>query len=204
MELTFEESTALVLQIATGIALAASAGLRAFLPLFVVGVAGRMEWIPLTSSFEWLASWPALTVFGCAVIVEIAGDKFPVVDHFLDSAQVLIKPIAGTMLAASVLTDLSPLQAAVLALIIGGGVAEGVHLAKAKARVVSTATTAGVGNPILSVIEDGVAAVGSVAAIVAPLLAVFVLALAVLAFAWLLHRWLRSRAHPPAVPLGSR
>ena len=204
MELSLHDGTALALQIATGIALAASAGLRAFLPLFVVGVAGRMDWIPLTSSFEWLAGWPALTVFGCAVLIEITGDKFPVIDHFLDSAQILIKPVAGTMLAASVLTELTPLQATALALIIGGGVAEGVHLAKAKTRVLSTVTTGGLGNPVLSVIEDVGAVLGSVAAIVAPLLAVLVLLTGVVFFAWLLHRWLRAGSRTPAVPLGSR
>jgi len=204
VELSLHDGTALAIQVATGIALAASAGLRAFLPLFVVGVAGRMEWIPLTSSFEWLAGWPALTVFGCAVLVEIVGDKFPVIDHFLDSAQVLIKPVAGTMLAASVLTELSPLQAAVLALIIGGGVAEGVHLAKAKTRIVSTATTGGLGNPVLSVIEDVGAALGSIAAIVAPLLAVLVFLFVAGFLAWLFYRWLRAGSRARVVPLGPR
>jgi len=197
-----QQGTALALQIATGIALAASAGLRAFLPLFVVGVAGRMDWIPLAPSFEWLAGWPALTVFGCAVLFEIAGDKFPVIDHFLDSIQVLVKPVAGTVLAASVLTDLSPLEATTLALIVGGGVSEGVHLAKAKARLLSTATTGGVGNPVLSVVEDIVAGIGSLAAIVAPLVVLAVLLMAGSVLAWIAFRWLRGRGRAPAVPQG--
>jgi len=203
MELTLADGTALALQIATGIALAACAGLRAFLPLLVVGVAGRMDWIPLTRSFEWMADWPALIVFGCAVVIEILGDKFPVVDHFLDSAQVLIKPVAGTMLAASVLTQLTPLQATVLALIIGGGVAEGVHLAKAQVRLASTATTGGVANPLLSFLEDIAAGLGSLLSLVFPILACLVLLALIVGLVWWLQRRRRYAARPPAIPLGS-
>jgi hypothetical protein len=174
------ESTALqvsiiVAQVASGIGLAACAGLRAFLPLLVVGIAGRVEWIPLTGKFEWLASTPALVVLGVAVVVEILGDKFPVVDHFLDSIQVIVKPIAGAVLAASVLAELTPLQASVLGLISGGTVAGTVHLTKANLRLVSSATTVGLANPVLSVIEDVVVFVGSVLALVVPVLLVLFL-----------------------------
>ena len=119
-------------QVVMGIGLAASAGLRAFLPLLIVGVAGRFEVLPLSDTFDWLASTPALVVFGVAVVVEVLADKFPVVDSALDSIQVFVKPVAGTILAASVITELSPLQTAVLALATGGVVAGGVQLAKAK------------------------------------------------------------------------
>ena len=66
-----------------------------------------------TRTFQWLESWPALTVLGVAVVTEILADKFPVVDNFLDAAQTFVKPVAGTILAASVLSELSPLQARV-------------------------------------------------------------------------------------------
>ncbi len=82
-----EATLAVLAQIAMGLSLAACAGLRAFLPLFVVGAAGRLEWIPLTDSFAWMTSWPALLVFGFAVLTELLGDKFPLVDHFLDALQ---------------------------------------------------------------------------------------------------------------------
>src|SRR5512145_2759755 len=111
---------AVAVQIAMGLGLAASAGLRAFLPLLVAGVAGRLDLLPLSESFAWLGSTPALVVFGVAVVAEVLGDKIPVVDHFLDALHTLLKPIAGTVVAASVLTDLPPLPATVLSLITGG------------------------------------------------------------------------------------
>ncbi|HXV74709.1 MAG TPA: DUF4126 domain-containing protein [Candidatus Polarisedimenticolaceae bacterium] len=170
-------------QVASGIGLAACAGLRAFLPLLVVGVAGRSGWIPLSEPFAWLESTPALVVFGVAVVLEIVADKVPVVDHALDGLQAWVKPVAGTILAASVLVELSPLQATVLGLITGGAVAETVHLTKAGLRLASTTTTAGVANPLLSIAEDLGAAAGSLLAIVVPLLVVLV-ALVTIVIAW--------------------
>jgi len=184
---------AVAVQIAMGLGLAASAGLRAFLPLLVAGAAGRLDLLPLSDSFAWLASTPALVVFGVAVVAEVLGDKIPVVDHFLDALHTLVKPIAGTVLAASVLTDLPPLPATVLSLVTGGAVSEAVHLTKAKLRLLSTATTAGLGNPVLSVVEDLGAVAGSVAAVAVPLLIAFA-ALVALFCVWILLRRSRGSA----------
>ena len=165
----------LLLQILMGIGLAASAGLRAFLPLLVVGIAGRAGWVPLSESFAWLAGWPTLIVLGVAVLAEVLSDKFPAVDNFLDLIQVFVKPVAGAILVASVVTDLSPLQTTVLALILGSGTAGTVHVIKAKTRLVSTVSTAGAANPVLSVAEDTAALGGSVLALIVPLVMVLML-----------------------------
>jgi len=179
-----------------GIGLASCAGLRAFLPLLVVGAAGRLDLIPLTRSFEWLESWPALTVFGIAVVSEFLADKFPVVDHFLDSVQVFVKPIVGTILMASVLTELTPLQATVLGVIGGGTTAGVVHLGKAKLRLASSVTTAGTANPVLSLVEDVGAFLGSIASLVVPLLMLFLLILFAILAVLAYRHWRRTRAIP--------
>jgi len=193
VESTATQVSILVAQVASGIGLAACAGLRAFLPLFIVGLAGRLEWIPLTGKFEFLASTPALIVFGVAVLAEFLADKVPVVDHFLDSIQAFVKPIVGAVLAASVLAELTPLQASVLGLVTGGTVAGAIHLTKANLRLVSSATTAGLGNPVLSVIEDLGALLGSVMALIVPLLLVLLL-VGVLIGVWSFIRRVRRRA----------
>jgi len=194
MEVTWGHAAALLLQVAMGISLAACAGLRAFLPLLIVGAAGRADLLPLTRSFEWLESWPALTVFGVAVLAEFLADKFPVVDHLLDAAQTFVKPVAGTILMASVLTELTPLQATVLGLVAGGTSAGAVHLGKAKLRLASSVATAGTGNPVVSFIEDVAAVIGTLASLVVPLLMIFVLVLAVLAGWWAYRQWRRGRS----------
>jgi len=194
---TLQETFSLLVQIATGISLAACAGLRVFLPLLVVGAAGRLDYLPLSSSFEWLESTPALIVFGVAVIVELLADKVPVVDSFLDIAQTAVKPIAGTILAASVITELSPLQTVAIGIVLGGSAAGAVHLLKANTRVVALATTGGVGNPVVSVVEDAGALIGSVGAILVPVIMLVLL----LVMAWLTvlaFRRFRRRATSPA------
>jgi len=183
----------IVAQVAAGIGLAACAGLRAFLPLLVVGACGRAGWLGLSGPFEWLATWPALVVFGVAVVVEILADKIPVVDHLLDVVQGVVKPAAGAALVVAVVTDLTPLQATVLGILGGGGTAAVVHVAKAKVRLLSSALTSGLGNPILSLMEDVVTGLGSVVAIVAPLLVILFFLSALFLLFLLLRRFhLRS------------
>ena len=190
MDFTLAEGAQLTAQLAMGISLAACAGLRAFLPLLIVGVAGRMDLVPLSSSFEWLSGWPAITVFSVAVVAELAGDKFPVVDNFLDVVQGFAKPVAGTILVAGMVTDLGGLQTAVLSIVTGGAVAGGVHLTKSSLRAASTVTTAGFGNPLLSFAEDGVSLAGSFLALIAPIVA-FVMMLVFFVVGILLLRKIR-------------
>jgi hypothetical protein len=189
MELGWQEGSLMAAHILMGIGLAAVSGLRAFLPLFVVGAAGRMDWVPLSESFNWLESTPSLIVFGAAVLIELTADKFPLVDHALDAVQSLIKPLAGAFVMATVVADWAPLYVTVLSIIVGGSAAGVVHLTKAKVRLLSTATTAGLGNPLLSASEDSVALAGSVGSILAPPLLLFVLLLlAATALAYLITR----------------
>jgi len=167
-------------QVAMGIGLAASAGLRAFLPLLVISIAGKVGWVPLADRFEWLATWPAVIVFGVAVVMELLADKIPLIDNLLDTLQVCIKPVVGALLAVAVLTELEPLPATVLGIMAGASSAGIVHIVKAKARLLSSALTAGIGNPILSLIEDAVALIGSVLSVIVPFLIVVVVALAII------------------------
>jgi uncharacterized membrane protein len=188
-----DEWGTLLLQVAAGVSLAACAGLRAFLPLLVVGISGRMGWLTLSDRFEWLSSWPALVIFGVAVVTEIVSDKFPVIDHLLDVLQSFVKPVAGALLVAAVVRDLTPLQTTVLGILGGGGTAAVVHVAKAKVRLLSSAVTAGLGNPILSLGEDVVTAAGSILAILAPFLVLLFFGVAI-ALLWLLFRRFQLRS----------
>jgi len=186
-------------QVAMGLSLAACAGLRAFLPMFVVGVGGRLDWIPLTSHFEWLATTPALIVFGAAVVAELVADKVPWLDNVLDLVQSFVKPVAGVVAAAAVLHDLTPLQGTVLAIVLGAGAAGVVHAGKSTVRLASTAVTGGVANPVLSVAEEGGAWTLALAAIWVPLIAAaVVLVLAVAAFLAVRRHRLRARDLRPA------
>lgn len=175
------DAALLTTQLAMGFALAACVGVRTFLPLLAAGVLARLGYVSLGEHFEWMAKTPALVVFGSAAAFEILADKVPWLDHALHAAEAFVKPLAGTLIAASVLTELDPVTAITLGLIAGGTVAGLVQALRGTARVASTALTGGLGNPVLSVFDDAVATVGLVLAFVVPVLAaIVVIAVAVL------------------------
>jgi hypothetical protein len=74
------------------------------------------------------------------------------------------------------LVDLSPLFTWGLAIIAGGGTATVINSATAATRLTSTATTGGIGNPIVSTVETGTAAVMSFVSVFLPIIG-FVLVL---------------------------
>lgn len=176
--------------LALAIALAASAGLRAWLPLLLAGGLARLGVLDLGPSFQFLASNKALILFGVATVIEIVGDKVPAVDHALDIVGTPLRPAVGALLAASVLGTVSdPLTALVLGTAVGAPTALVPHAAKSALRAASTAVTGGMANPLLSLVEDAVSIVTFVAAILVPALVVCVLGVTL----FLAARWLRRR-----------
>lgn len=141
-----------------GLALAASTGLNTFLPLLMLAGAAHFKLVNaenlLNGHFAWIASPGAITALSLATAAEIVGDKIPVVDHALDSLGTFLRPIVGAFAAASVFTHADPTTAAIAGLALGAPLAFGFHAAKAGTRAASTTTTLGIGNPILSVLED--------------------------------------------------
>jgi hypothetical protein len=184
-------------QLAMGFALAACVGLRTFLPLLAAGLLARAGYVSMGASFAWMESTPALVVFGSAVVFEFLADKVPGLDHALHAVEAFVKPVAATLLAASLFTNLDPLLAMTLGLIGGGAIAGTVHVARGTARLISTGTTGGLGNPLLSFVDDGLAIAGIVMAILVPILA----ALVVLIVAIMGVRFFRQRRRKPAEPI---
>jgi len=182
-----------------GVGIAAAAGLRAFLPLFAMGIAHRFGLIGLHEKFEWLSSDVALVALGAATVVEVLADKVPVVDHFLDLAATFLRPIAAALAAYAFLIHWPTPWGQIVALILGAG-ALAMHTAKSHVRLGSTVTTAGAANPILSFVEDGAAFALIVAAILAPLAAVLLL---IFLFAWLLRRRKRRTVRAAETPAQS-
>jgi len=179
----------LIWQLMMGFGLAASAGLRAFLPLLVVGLAGRFELIGLGERFTWMATDTALIVFAVAVVIEVLGDKIPIVDHTLDAVGTFARPIAGALAAASPITAMDPVTATVVGVILGASIAGGVHAAKASTRILSTVGTAGLATPLISATEDALSMGAALVAIFLPVVT-FALVLAVL---YLVFRGRRER-----------
>ncbi|HEX2189054.1 MAG TPA: DUF4126 domain-containing protein [Longimicrobiaceae bacterium] len=166
--------------VAFGVVLAASAGLRAFLPAFAASLAARVFDLPLPEYLAWLERPEALLLFGVATLLEVLGDKVPLVDHALDSVQVFTKPALAALAATPFLYQLAPEHAVAVGIAVGAPLALGVHATKATVRVGSTAATGGLGNPFLSLMEDVVAFVAVAAAFLAPVVALLLMAALVL------------------------
>lgn len=179
-----------------GLGLAASCGLNTFLPLLMLAGAAHFHLfgVNLNGSFAWLASDTALVALAVGSVVEVIGDKVPVVDHALDVFGTAARPIAGTLAAASVFKGADPGTAALLGLIIGAPTALGFHAAKAGTRATSTATTLGFANPMLSTVEDVAAVLLTLVSFLQPLLVPFIL-IVVFMLMWRLYK--RVRKHLP-------
>jgi hypothetical protein len=182
--------TALV-SIMAGLALAAAAGLRAFVPLLVLSIAARLGAVDLHDNMAFLASDVALWSLLLAALIELTGDKIPLVDHLLDTVATFVRPAAGFLAGIAVLADLPDPVAIALALFFAM-VSLGTHFEHARTRAGSTVLTAGFGNPVLSFLEDLVSGILSVLAVFAPILAA-ILAFGVVYLMWRLYRRLRRR-----------
>jgi hypothetical protein len=159
---------------AAGVVLAAAAGLRAFMPLFALGLASRLLDWSIAPSMEWMSTDVGLVGLGIATVVELLADKVPLVDHTLDVLHTVVGPLAGALVAFSLSADLPPAVGAILALALGAPVAGGVHLIAALTRVKSSVMSAGSFNPALSLVEDGAAVAAIAVTFLIPILTLFI------------------------------
>lgn len=171
MDITWTEA---LLSLAIGIGLAAATGMRVFVPLLVLGVTARMEWLPLSPGFQWLSSWPAIIALAVAAALEIGAYYIPLIDNFLDLLAGPLAVMAGIVATAAVITDLPPLVRWSVAIVAGGGTAGVVQTVMSVVRLKSTTLTAGFGNFIVSTFELMASFVASLMAILAPLIAIVV------------------------------
>lgn len=191
-----------MLELLTGAGLAAAAGLNAYIPLLVMGLAARFDWIGLPSGWTWLSNEWVLGIIGVLLVVEIVADKVPAVDSVNDWIQTVVRPASGGIVfAGGVGTETVAVDdpesffssGAWVPIAIGIGLALVVHLGKMAVRPVANLASAGVAAPVLSTAEDGVSLAMVIFALVAPVLVLVGLALMVLGFVLLLRRSRRRR-----------
>jgi hypothetical protein len=156
-------------ELLTALGLSIPAGLNAYVPLLAVALAQRFELLELAAPFDVMGEWWLIAVIAVLLAIEFVADKVPAVDHVNDIIQTFVRPAAGGIVAvaaAGSATEVSPWLLVLAGVLLAGGV----HAAKATARPVVNATTAGAGAPVASVVEDAGAVVLSAVAILAPIL----------------------------------
>ncbi len=188
------------LGIAIGIGLATAAGFRVFVPLLVLSVAALSGHLHLSPSFAWAGTVPALVAFATATAVEVAAYYVPWLDHLLDVVATPLAVMAGILVSAAVMTDVSPFLKWCLAIIAGGGAAGVVQGATVLARLKSSLATGGLANPILATVELFGSVSTAVLSLVLPVLVLFLVGTACVVVFIASGRFLFGRSKPASPP----
>src|SRR5690554_3732978 len=187
---------------AIGVLLAWLAGIRAYLTVFGVGLAGALGWLDLPEALQVTTSPWVLGISGGLAVLEFFTDKVPDVDSAWDLLQTLARVPAGAFLAAAALSPDGELGAGMLA--TGAGVALSSHVLKAGSRAMLNVSPEPVSNWAASASED-VVVVGALAlALAYPWLALALVlvigACSALLVWWIWRRVFRRRPRPAAAP----
>lgn len=186
---------------AVGIVLAWLAGVRVYLTVFGVGVAGALGWLDLPPALQATASPWVIGVSGLLAAAEFFADKIPGVDSGWDLLHTLLRVPVGAFLAAATLSPDGDLGVGALA--AGAGIAFTSHALKAGSRALLNTSPEPVSNWTASAAEDATA-LGALALVVAyPWLALLLLVAVsgsiALAMWWL---WRRLFRRAPRVRAG--
>ena len=182
-----------------GIVLAALAGVRAYLTVFGIGLAGLMGWVELPSALAVCSSPWVLGTSGALAVIEFFADKVPGVDSGWDLLHTLLRVPVGAFLAAATLSPDGHLHGAALA--TGAGAALLTHLLKSGTRLIINASPEPASNWTASLGEDVVVVAALPLAVSHPWLALSILLVLLggaFLTAFLLARWLvRLLRHRP-------
>lgn len=177
--------------------MSAACGFRVFVPLMIMSLAAQSGHLSLAPSFQWIGSDPAVIAFTVATILEIAGYYVPWLDNFLDIVATPAAIVAGTIVTASIVTDMSPFLKWTLAVIAGGGAAGAIQAMTVFIRGTSSASTGGLANPLFATAELGGSILTSTLSIFMPVLTIGMI---LLVSAVLCRKFLRQKSQARNAP----
>ncbi|MFT4692190.1 MAG: DUF4126 domain-containing protein [Verrucomicrobiia bacterium] len=160
-----------LLSLSIGLGLAAACGFRIFVPMLITSIAAKSGHLELAESFMWLASDAALISLGAATVVEVLAYYVPWLDNLLDGITTPCAVVAGTIVMAGFIPEMDAWLKWSLAIISGGTAAGAVQAATVFTRGLSTASTGGLANPLLSTGEAAASTGISILAVFLPFLA---------------------------------
>ena len=195
-----------------GTSLAASAGLNAWMPLFLLGLADRfLPAVELPAGWSWLSGDITLWILGALLVLEIIADKIPALDSINDVIQSVLRPASGGIVfgagasAQTVAVDDPSVffdEHTWIPIVSGIVIALVVHVTKATARIAANTMTGGLAAPVLSTAEDGASFALAALAILVPIIAaVLLIGLVVLVVLFFRRRRRRTKdAAPQSAP----
>lgn len=171
-----------IFAILIGVGLSISAGFRVFTPMLLASIAAKLGWLPLATGFEWLGSNVAFVALALATILEVISYYVPMFDNLMRGLATPLAAVAGTLMTVAVIgTENAEFLSWGLAFVTGGGAATVTSLTNTAVRGTTTVTTAGVANPVVSLIEDVSAVVLPIVTIIAPIVVIVL----IVVVAWL-------------------
>lgn len=207
------------MDIGTPLGLGFASGINAYFPLLAFAISVR--WLHLHTvnpSFAFITSDWFLIVLVLLTLLDFVADKIPLLDHTWNGSQTFVRPLAGALVAAAsshqvtiplgmatisthvlealstVTTDIHIVGAGLLVIaLLGALLAMLSHVAKATTRLVSTFTTAGIFNAILSLGENILVVIVTLLALFVPAIMLLLLVLFVLMCGPLILRLWRLR-----------
>jgi hypothetical protein len=187
--------------------LAWASGLRLYLVVFAVGMAGHFGYIDLPPGLAVLAHPWVIGAAGLMLVMEFFADKVPAIDSAWDAIHTFIRIPAGALLAAGATGD-SVTALTVAAGLLGGTITAGTHFTKAGGRAVINASPEPFSNWGASFTEDAMVLTGIWLAFANPLVFLLLLALFLLLLVWLIPKvWRgmktafgRLQARPESAP----
>ena len=174
--------------------LAWASGLRLYMVVFAVGLAGYLDYVDLPKGLQVLQHPWVIGAAGFMLAMEFLADKVPAIDSAWDAIHTFIRIPAGALLAAGATGDtLTALTVA--AGILGGTITAGTHFTKAGGRAVINTSPEPVSNWGASFTEDALVLSGIWLAFNHPLVFLLLLALFLLMLVWLIPKvWRGIRA----------
>lgn len=158
-----------------------AAGLNLYLVTFLLGLAGRLDWLDAPSVLQ---RTDVMVVAGVLYAVEFLADKVPYLDNIWDAVHTFVRPLGAAALGYVIAGEGSSVGAAAGA-IISGALALSAHSAKATTRAAVNTSPEPFSNIFLSLAEDGVAAGLVALAIANPTITLIVVLILTVGAVWL-------------------
>ena len=159
-----------VVALCLGLGLSAACGFRVFIPPLAMGIGARAGLMNLGESWAWMSETWVIIVFVVATLLEIFAYYIPWLDNLLDTITTPSAIVAGIIVTSASLDGIDPTLQWILSIIAGGGTAGTIQLGTVATRAVSTATTGGIGNPIVSTVEAGACIFCTILALLLPII----------------------------------
>ena len=206
-----------IVDFGTPLGLAFASGLNAYLPLLAFALSAR--WLHLhtvNQQFTFITQDWCIAALAILALIDFVADKIPLIDHAWNAFHSVVRPIAGAFVAVAASSHALPAAhipavtshagpgAAIDALstipvtgvgllallIVGAALAILSHRTKSTARLVSTFTSAGLFNSVLSLVEDVLVLIIILLSLFASAIMLLLLVLLILVLA---PRFLRTR-----------